>query len=181
VDAHPGAATRDAGRRGFDGEPGTGQAAAVTSVRRLRSLVPVVAVLLIAPLAASSARAQGSPAQWMERILDPGSIGVKPFPGSALQRKLSVDAIHLTEPPVEIAVYVAPLKQLREAAAYFERTLRVKPVVTGAGSEFERDVFELRGGGDYPKQAEGLRVTVMKSPWMDDKVEITMEWSPPAR
>jgi hypothetical protein len=128
-------------------------------------------------LAADAAGAQ-SPAEWIKRILDPGTIGVTPAPGTTLNRKLTVDYLGKVDPPAKMAVYMAPLDQLPAVSKHFQDTLKVKPAITGAGGEFETHRFELTGEGDYPKQAEGLVIMITKSPWVDNKQQITMQYTP---
>jgi len=138
-----------------------------------------VALLVAIFLLASSAVAQETPQDWIKRILDPTTIGVTPFPGSELNRKITVDTIRLDDPRKRIAVYMAPLDQLGAAADYFTKTLRVEPVTTGKNSPFERHVFRLAGEGKYPKQAEGLTILILRSPFVDNRTQITMEYLPP--
>ena len=71
-----------------------------------------------------------------------------------------------------------PLDQLTAVSEHFQNTLKVKPDVSGAGSEFEMHRFLLQGGGDYPKQAEGLTITISRSQWVDNKAQITLEYLP---
>ena len=137
----------------------------------------LLAALSIASLLAGAASAQ-SPAEWIKRILDPTTIGVTPPPGATLNRKLTVDYLGKVDPPTKMAIYVAPLDQLQAVSKHFQDTLKVKPSVSGAGSEFETHRFELTGGGDYPKQAEGLTIMITKSQWVDNKQQITMQFTP---
>ena len=143
-----------------------------------RSHIPLSIVLL---LLARAGLAQETPQDWIKRILDPATIGVTPFPGSELNRKITVDMIRTEDPHKRIAVYMAPLDQLGPAANHFNRTLRTAPTTTGEGSPFERHVFRLSGPGDYPKQAEGLTIVILRSPIVDNRTQITMEFLPPKR
>jgi len=140
---------------------------------KLRSLVLFIILSTIASLALAQ-----SPADWIKRILDPKTIGVTPPPGAKLNRKLSVDYLTKADPPKKIAIYMTPLDQLKAASEHFEKTLKVKPKVTGADSEFELHKFVLEGEGDYPKEAEGLTITISRSQWVDNKTQITMEYLP---
>src|SRR5437870_5751172 len=82
--------------------------------------------------------AQESPAQWIARIFDPTSLGIEPFSGGALNRKLSVDAIILERGGTKrIAIFIIPLDQLKAAAAHFAKQLGVAAQVSGADSPFE--------------------------------------------
>ena len=141
----------------------------------LRALLAGAAALIL--LRAGAAPAQ-SPAEWIKRILDPATIGVAMPQGVSLNRKLTVDYLGKVDPPTKMAVYMAPLDQIQAVSKHFQDTLKVKPTVTGAGSEFETDRFELTGGGDYPKQAEGLTIMMSKSQWVDNKLQITMQFTP---
>lgn len=143
----------------------------------MRSKLRNLALFIILSTVASLAIAQ-SPADWIKRILDPTTIGVTPPPGAKLNRKLSVDYLSKADPPKKMAIYMAPLDQLKAASEHFEKTLRVKPTVTGADSEFELHKFVLEGEGDYPKEAEGLTITISRSQWVDNKTQITMEYLP---
>lgn len=129
---------------------------------------------------AALAQAPDTPAGWMKRILDPESIGVKPYPGSEVSKKVSVDLIRLdSNPRKQVAAYVAPLEERDEVSRHFQETLGVEPMIFGEGEDFERRVFRLTGGGDYPEAAEGLEITVFRSPWVEGKVQMTMEYVPP--
>ncbi len=128
--------------------------------------------------AATGAGAEGAPQDWMKRILDPAKIGVTPFPGSTLNRKLTVDYLSKADPPKQIAVYMAPLDRIQAAAEYFEKNLKVKPASSGVGSEFAIYRFMLSGGTGYPKEAEGLLVTISRSQWVDNKIQINFEYMP---
>jgi hypothetical protein len=138
----------------------------------------LLGLCVLAAGAASRAGAEGSPQDWMKRILDPTKIGVTPFPGSTLNRKLTVDYLSKADPPKQIAVYMAPLDQIEKAAEYFEKILKVKPVVSGAGTEFALYRFMLSGGTGYPKEAEGLLVVISRSQWVDNKAQINLEYMP---
>ena len=122
--------------------------------------------------------AQGTPGEWLKRILDPTTIGVTPVPGSKLSRKLSVDYLRSTDPPTQIAVYLVPLDQLQSAAEHFAKTLHVDPTITGKDSALELHRFELRGEGTYPPAAEGLRIVITRSQFVDNKTKITLEYRP---
>jgi len=124
---------------------------------------------------AASARAQESTSDWIKRILDPAAIGVKPFPDSQLNRKITVDTIHLADPSKRIAIYMAPLDKMQAVSDYFTESLGVKPTVTDPGTPHERHLFDLIGAGTYPPAAQGLTIEIIRSPWVDGKTQITME------
>jgi len=135
----------------------------------------LLAWLPFALLLASRAGAQESPSDWVKRILDPAAIGVTVPPGAELNRKITVDTIRTDDPRKRIAVYMAPVEQIDKAAEHFEKTLKVKPKATDVGSPFTRYEFNLTGGGDYPKSAEGLKIVILHSPFVDGRAQITME------
>lgn len=144
------------------------------SAGRIFLALPAAVLLL-----AGAVRAQETPQDWIKRILDPTTIGVTPFPGSQLNRKITVDTIRTDNPHKRIAVYMAPLDRLSASADYFQKTLHVEPTSTAEGSPFERHLFQLKGGGNYPKAAEGLTIVILRSPFVDNSTQITMEYLPP--
>ena len=144
---------------------------------RWLALVAVVAINTFAVVA----RAQEGPAQWLARIFDPATLKLEAFPGAALNRKLSTDAIALERGGTkQVAIYVLPLDQMKAAAAHMEKQLGVKDQVTGADSPFEAHTFDCTGA-DAPARLKGLRVSISRSPYIDNKGQITMEYTPPAR
>src|SRR5215468_2940457 len=94
----------------------------------LRSFAPSAVSLL---LLLGTAHAQGSPQDWIKRILDPSKIGVTAPPGATMNRKLTVDYLSKADPPKEIAIYLMPLDQLNAASDHFKSALHVDPTVTG--------------------------------------------------
>jgi len=133
-----------------------------------------VRVAILVLLLASMAHAQG-PQEWIKRILDPAQIEVTPPPGAVMNRKLTVDYLSKADPPKEIAIYMLPLDQLKAASDHFKSTLHVDPAVSGSG-EFEIHRFEITSG-----QAKGLTIVLTKSQFVDNKVQITMEYMPPGK
>jgi hypothetical protein len=129
------------------------------------SVVSVVLVLAGVVLAQS-------PADWIKRILDPAKIGVTPPAGATLNRKLTVDYLSKQDPPAEMAVYVMPLDQLHAASDHFKQTLGVAPETSGSG-EYEMHRFAV--------PAKHLTVMLAKSQFVDDKLQITMTYMPPAQ
>ncbi len=127
-----------------------------------------------------AAAAQESPAQWLARIFDPASLGITQFPGATLNRKLSVDAIVLERGgDKRIAIFVIPLDQLKAAADHFRKQFDVPPQVMGADSPFETYTFVFSSGDKAPPKLAGLRVLITRSQFVDNKGQITMEYSPP--
>jgi hypothetical protein len=128
-------------------------------------------VTLLALLLASGSLAQ-SPADWMKRILDPAKIGVAPPAGATLNRKLTVDYLSKQDPPAEMAIYLLPLDQLHAASDHFKQTLGVTPETSGSG-EYEINRFAV--------PAKNLTIMLAKSQFVDDKLQITMTYMPPAK
>lgn len=141
----------------------------------IRTTAALALVLLVS---ATGSMGAGTPQEWKKRILDPTTIGVEPFPGSKINRKLTVDYLSKADPPKRIAIYMAAPDQIEAASAYFEKALKTKPRITGRGSEFEMQRFDLVGHGDHPPEAEGLTITISRSQWVDNKLQITMEYTP---
>ena len=123
-------------------------------------------------IAAGGAHAQG-PQDWIKRILDPAKIGVTPPPGAVMNRKLTVDYLSKADPPKEIAIYMMPLDQLKAASDHFKSVLHIDPAVSGSGA-FELHRFEVASGPE-----KGLTVTLTRSQFVDDKLQVTMEYMPP--
>lgn len=135
---------------------------------RLRVSVVKLSCLL---LVASTALAQG-PQDWIKRILDPATIGVTMPAGAVMNRKLTVDYLSKTDPPKQLAIYMMPLDQLAAASAHFEKTLGVKPEVTGSG------MFEIHR---FAVPAKGLSILCTRSQFVDNKLQIMLEYTPPAK
>lgn len=136
-----------------------------------KALLCIAALCLMAALALRAADAQG-PQEWIKRILDPAKIGVTLPPGAVMNRKLTVDYLSKADPPKEIAIYMMPLDELKQASAHFKSTLNVEPKITGSG-EFEIHRFEVTSG-----KAKGLMVMLTRSQFVDNKLQITLEYMP---
>ena len=139
----------------------------MTARSPFRAAASVAALTL---LLAAAAHAQ-SPADWIKRILDPAKIGVTPPPGATLNRKLTVDYLSKQDPPAEMAIYMMPLDQLRAASDHFKQTLGVAPETSGSG------LFEIHR---FTVPAKHLVVMLTRSQFVDDKLQITMTYTPPA-
>ena len=142
-----------------------------TSASPASSAVKAIIAAVVLALAATVA-AQG-PQDWIRRILDPAKIGVTPPADAVMNRKLTVDYLSKSDPPKEIVIYMMPLDQLRKASDHFKAALHSDPAVTGSG-EFEIHRFDITSG-----KAKGLTVTLTRSQFVDNKVQITMEYIPP--
>jgi hypothetical protein len=121
-----------------------------------------------------------STADWLKRILDPTTIGVEPFPGSKLNRKITVDTIRYSDPAKRIAVYMVPTAQTSSAVEHFTKAFGVEPTKDGSEDQgTRRFVFQLTGAGTFPAAAKGLEVVISRSPWVDDMAQIQMTFTPP--
>lgn len=146
--------------------------------RSLRFFLPFAFYLL--PFAFSSGFAQESPAQWLARIFDPASLGIAQFPGATLNRKLSVDAIVLERGgDKRIGMFIIPLDQIKAAAEHFSKQFGMPAEVMGADSPFAAYTFDFAAGAKGPPKLHGLRVLITRSQFVDNKGQITMEYSPP--
>ncbi len=129
--------------------------------------------------ACATAGAQESPAQWLVRIFDPASLGITQFPGAALNRKLSVDAIVLERGgDKRIGIFIIPPDQVKAAADHFAKQFNVAPQVMGENSRFETYAFDFTDTGKAPPKLAGLRVVISRSQFVDNKGQITMEYTP---
>ena len=135
-------------------------------IRKLTLCASVISVVLL-----GVAEAQ-SPADWIKRILDPAKIGVAMPAGATLNRKLTVDYLSKQDPPAEMAVYMMPLDQLKAASAHFKDTLGVTPETSGSG-DYEINRFTV--------PTKNLLIMLAKSQFVDDKLQITMTYTPPAK
>lgn len=143
-----------------------------------RVLAGIVFAVLIG--GAGLAAGQGSPAQWLKRIFDPASLGLQVFPGAALNRKLSTDAIGLERGgDKRIAVYIIELDQLKPAADHFQQQVGVAPQVTGEDTQFLAYTFDFTSPGKGPEKLNGLMTRVSRSPFIDGKGQIRMDYQPP--
>jgi hypothetical protein len=130
-----------------------------------------IAVTLLFLACAAVALAQ-SPADWIKRILDPAKIGVTVPEGATLNRKLTVDYLSKEDPPTEMAIYMLPLDQLHAASDHFKQTLGVAPEITGSG------LYEIHR---FAIPAKHLTIMLTRSQFVDDKLQITMTYTPPAK
>ena len=134
---------------------------------------------IVALWLAISASAQESTSDWVKRILDPKTLDIEPYPESQLNKKITIDTIRHEDPTKKIAVYMAPLEKLKEAAEYFEKSLQM-PAVKGSDPKgFDVYRFVLAGDGKYSPKAKGLSIMVLRSPWVDGKAQIQMEYVAP--
>ncbi len=146
----------------------------------LARLTRLSALLCVA--ACSAASAQESPAQWLARIFDPASLGIAQFPGAELNRKLSVDAIVLERGgDKRIGIFIIPPDQVKAAADHFAKQFGAAPQVMGENSRFETYTFEFNDAGKAPPKLAGLRVVISRSQFVDNKGQITMEYTPAKR
>jgi hypothetical protein len=145
-----------------------------------RSSALTLLAIAIALCLSTAAIAQESPAQWIARIFDPASLGITQFPGAALNKKQSVDAIVLERGgDKRIAVFLIPPDQPKAAAEHFAKQFGVSAQVTGADTQFETYTFDFTGDGKAPPKFAGLRVRISRAEFADNKAQIVMEYSPP--
>jgi hypothetical protein len=137
-------------------------------------------LLLALCVAAATAGAQESPAQWIARIFDPATFGITPFPGAELNRKQSVDAIVLERGgDKRIAIFIMPLDQLKAAADHFAKQFNTQPTVTGENSQYVAYTFDFTDSAKAQPKLIGLRVVVSRAQFVDGKGQVTMEYQPP--
>lgn len=123
-----------------------------------------------------------SPAQWLARVFDPGELTIAQFPGATLNRKLSVDAIQLERGGNKrIGIYLIPPDQLDKAAEFFAKQFGIPAQVTGQNSQYLAYTFDFTGGDKGPAKLKGLKVTITRSQFVDNKGQITMEYQPAAK
>jgi hypothetical protein len=145
----------------------------------LRRACALAVAALVA--ATAGAGAQEGPAQWLARIFDPATLQLEVFPGAMLNRKLSTDAIALERGGTkQVAIYIFPLDQVKAAAAFMAKQLDVPDNVISAESPFETHVFDCTAAA-APARCKGLRVAISRSAYVDNKAQLTMEYTPPAR
>ncbi len=148
---------------------------------RLYALTPAL-FYTFTLLAAPAVAQQESPAQWLARIFDPSTLGIKPYPDATLNRKLSVDAIQLEHGGSKrIGIYMVPPDGLERASGFFEKQFGVPPQVTGEKSQWVTYTYDFTSGDKKPGKLKGLKVTISRSPYLDNKGQIVMEYSPPAK
>jgi len=150
---------------------------------RLRLYALRLALFCALTLFAGAAVAQQeSPAQWLARIFDPSTLGIKPYPGATLNRKLSTDAIQLERGGTKrINISLTAPDELDRASEFFQKQFGVPPRVTGEKSQWVTYTYDFTSGDNGPGKFKGLRVTISRSPFVDNKGQITMEYSPPAK
>jgi len=125
--------------------------------------------------------AQESPAQWLARIFDPSTLGAEQYPGATLNRKLSVDAIQLEHGGTKrISISLIAPDELDRASDFFQKQFGVPPQVTGEKTQWLTYTYDFTSGDKGPAKLKGLKVTITRSPFVDNKGQITMEYSPPA-
>ncbi|MBI1813799.1 MAG: hypothetical protein HYR72_02345 [Deltaproteobacteria bacterium] len=143
-----------------------------------RGVAPILVCLAVA---LRGAAAEEGPAQWLARIFDPATMLLEPFPGAQLNRKLSTDAIALERGGTkQIAVFIIPLDQIKAAADHYAKQFGAEGQILGADSPFEMHVFDFTRA-DAVARFKGLRVQISRSPFVDNKGEIKMEYQPPAK
>lgn len=136
--------------------------------------------LFLAPTAVLAQ--QESPAQWLARIFDPSELGIQQFSEATLNRKLSVDAIQLERGGNKrIGIFLIPPDKLARAAEFFQKQFEIPPQVTGENSQYVTYTYDFTAGDKGPAKLKGLKVTITRSPFADNKGQITMEYLPAAK
>ena len=136
----------------------------------------------LALFASAALAQQESPAQWLARIFDPSTLGVQQYPGGTLNRKLSVDAIHLEHGgSKQIAISLTEPDELERASAFFQKQFGVPPQVTGENTQYLTYTYDFTPGDKGPGKLKGLKVIIQRSPYVDNKGQIIMEYSPPPK
>jgi len=145
-------------------------------MRRRVSRLMIISAVWVATV--SLAAAQESPAQWLARVFDPASLGIAQFPAATLNKKLSVDAIVLERGgDKRIGIFMIAPDQLKAASDHFAKQFAVAAQVTGEDSQYVTYTFDFTSQG--PAKLHGLRVVISRSQFVDNKGQITMEYSPP--
>lgn len=138
--------------------------------------------LALTPFASTALAQQESPAGWLARIFDPSTLGVQQYPGATLNRKLSVDAIHLEHGGSKlIAISLTAPDELGRASAFFQKQFGVPPQVTGENTQYLTYTYDFTSGDKGPGKLKGLKVIIQRSPYVDNKGQIIMEYSPPPK
>jgi hypothetical protein len=158
------------------GNEAPANALATRSRTRQRLLLAAVASLFVT----GAALGQESPAQWLARIFDPASLGITQFPGATLNRKLSMDAIVLERGgDKRIGMFMIAPDQLKAAADFFAKQFGVQPQTNAPGTQYETHTFDFTDAAKAPPKLGGLRVMITRSQFVDNKGQITMEYTPP--
>ena len=143
-----------------------------------RTQLALAAVLLCSLAGPSRAHAQDSMKDWLARILDPATLGVTPPEGATLNRKITVDTIHLDRdhPEKKIAIYMMPLDKLAVAKAHFATALGIDAQSGTDSKGVEKHFFDCRAQATCPAKAKGLTVAIGRSPWVDGMTQIQLEY-----
>jgi len=143
--------------------------------RRRPALAGVLALALVVAAPAHAQRV-GTLAQWKQRVLDPATLGLEPFPGSALNVKFTIDQIRLDESKAKIAVYIMPVDQMQAAADFYAKALGATVEASGVGTLGELRV--VKAAADDARRA-GLTVRVENAQWATGKGQILLRYGPP--
>jgi len=137
-------------------------------------LALALAILGVAPPA--HAQRVGTLAQWKQRVLDPGTLGLDPFPGAALNVKFTIDQIRLDESAAKIAVYIIPADQMQAAADFYAKALGSTVETSGVGTLGELRI--VKAAASAAKRA-GLTIRVENAQWATGKGQILLRYDPP--
>jgi len=140
------------------------------------TLVGILALTALVVAAPAHAQRVGTLAQWKQRVLDPATLGLEPFPGSALNVKFTIDQIRLDESKAKIAVYIMPVDQMQAAADFYAKALGATVEASGVGTLGELRV--VKAAADDARRA-GLTVRVENAQWATGKGQILLRYGPP--
>jgi hypothetical protein len=138
----------------------------------------VLGLALAIPIAPLPAQAQrvGTMAQWKQRVLDPATLGLEPFPGSSPNIKFTIDQIRLDESAAKLAVYIIPADQMQAAADFYAKALGSTVETSGVGTLGELRIVKAAAGD--AKRA-GLSIRVENAQWATGKGQILLRQDPP--
>jgi len=145
------------------------------TMRHTLAAATLLACLIIAGTAA--AQRVGSLAEWKQRGLEPASIGLELYPGSAFNMKFTIDQIRLDESPAKMAVYLIPPGELEAAAQFFAKQLGTTVELVDQGSL--GPLRNVAAKKDDAKRA-GLTIRVEASEWATGKGQIWLRQDVPA-
>lgn len=137
----------------------------------------IAAGRVLALVLAASAVAQARPTdrELLARVLDVATLGIAPFGGAVLNRKLTVDTLRLApDGERRIAVYLVPSARATDAARHFASQLGIAARRSPDGATAWW-FLSCRAAPGCPAAATDLSVTIEPSPWADGAVQIVLQ------